>query len=512
MKTCNSIPSSLLHTLASEYGTTFQEGGDRIRWERRTAAPSRIPSAGAYAAVARRMGLVADGRLLAVGWNHERPRAWADGRFAQFKLYWDKAVERPDIVGSCYNIPPETVYTAWRAGLPPWAARAAALLRSHRYIPAGPRRTRLLTQARALKRGGAATYNWRMGADLLHVCGRLSAEEQAEVVRQMEQIPGDSKIRVRHVDWGAVREVAERIRKNGLRARVVIAYAQGRMPLYLAAELREVVGLQPIRSPLQKWEEEQIVRRICPAYPLLKLENAARIWEGQRPVDLAEGHLTRKEAHLWCDEGAPPLAHWIAIHQRLPAELFTLRDPLVVRWLVEVRRRGAWGQLTRERLAHGPAGAEGTYTFLRRIDEIQAEDLINGIRTSVQDAFERAAARFGEAWERQAYQDHRELAPAPRWWTPPCMRWLSTPHALVAEGKDLKHCVGTYAPAVKRGLCFIGALSIVDGAGAVHRSTLEISSAGSVLQHRGESNGDAPLLCQRALEVFLRRNGLGHYR
>jgi len=535
--TINHIAAVLASVLEAEYGYNFSAGGDRFRHERQTEAPQDM-TRDVYVGMCRRTvrrscpGASLDGRLLEVGYNHEKPRDWAGGRYQEFLDYWKRAAPRPDVVGSSHNLSPEQAYVAWRQGIPAGLAKALAfegLIRGgHRALGRSARKRRIL-QGVALRRGGS--WNWA-GADLLRRMGQLCPELQSLAMVQVRAIvahrqeeadqayeasgfthrPTVAKVRVRDLDWAPIQEAGRALAKGGIRARVLLLFRVDEMGG--KPSVRRVQAL--LRAALNLPEGAEVteadrVRFLTPAYPAISVEQAVRLFKGETPVQVSGGVLTKAEAHAWLSDGGPHLPTWLAARLGLEG-LPHLRAAEVVRWLAEVKRRGGWGQLTRERVAHGPAGEAATYRYLDRIDEIQVEDLAEGVRTSVQAAFERAATRFGEAWQTEAYKDHRILASAPRWWTPPCMSWLLTPHALVVEGRELKHCVGGYAPAVQGGRCFIAAITVRDGEGKVHRSTVELSPEGSVLQHRGESNAGAPLLCQRAVEVFLRRNHLGHHR
>lgn len=94
--------------------------------------PPPITSARDYVRVCRRLRhdigrASVDGRLVAVGWNHESPSRWVDGRVDAFVDYWRATQRRPDLVGSVYNAAPCDVYAVWRAGVsaPLWQRRGA---------------------------------------------------------------------------------------------------------------------------------------------------------------------------------------------------------------------------------------------------------------------------------------------------------------------------------------------------------------------------------------------------
>ena len=252
------------------------------------------------------------------------------------------------------------------------------------------------------------------------------------------------------------------------------------------------------RAPLSAW--------LAPEYPRVSLDQARLLRRGQSPMQLARAadpqcEFARSEAHRWLTEApaAAPLA-WLASSLGAPG----LRSWLVAAWLRRVLGHPAEREaLRREREFRGPAGQTVRVRFADRLDEIQDEDLDRGPATGVQRAFERAAARYGEAHLAGLAKDFRVLSAPPEWRLGTRVRCLTTPAALVAEGREMRHCVGGYASAVERGQCVILAIATRG-----HRSTVEISPAGQIRQHKGPSDGHPHPACAAALRSFLRRNGL----
>lgn len=513
-----------------DYGVTCDAAGMRVL--ARKAAPKRqITSASQYVAACRAIGRGyewataeldwrgrpvyrpldgegrIDGRLVAAGFNHESPTRWIrEGGLCQFLRYWQACAVRPSLVGSDYNPGPDQAYAFMRLGLPPWVARSLAYVqrrdpdaRLHRL----PRRTRrrYTDAARACARTSMRDERWRFSLRALAALGRLCPELQRVALEALKRDPrwGDwrwwaetdgksvRRIRVRDIPWDEVARVQRQIAADSS-GRVRVAWATGR---------RRKALFEAIHPPgttvstLAAW--------LAPSYPNVSEEQAARLARGETPVELAHGQLTKKEAHLWLLGGGGDPLEWLC--QRLPAGSPPVRSFAVARWLIAVHRRGAWGALTRERVIHGPAGQRITVRYLDRVDEIQDADLVRGPATGVDAAFARAAARFGEEWLAQARGDHRVLQTLPHGWRLyRCMRHLCTPAQLVREGEQMSHCVGSYSSAVEGGQSVILAINVTG-----HRSTVELTPSGRVLQHRGPYNSDPHPLCQRVLERFLRR-------
>jgi hypothetical protein len=247
---------------------------------------------------------------------------------------------------------------------------------------------------------------------------------------------------------------------------------------------------------------------LCPAYPRAPRELAARLALGERPVDVCRG-LTAREAHEYLASGSRTSpAAWLVRDLR---DLTVQIDHVpVARWLLACARDPArWAALATERVERGPDGTSIRGTYLARVDEIAPPDLVRGERTSVREAYAAASRRLYARWCRQAERQHDRLAPPPAWWRPiRCARPLLSAAELVAEGRTMGHCVGTYADVVRRRHSLILSIAVPSRAGLC-RSTAQVDyRSGRVLQHRGQSNRDPHPLCVAALRVVLRRCGM----
>lgn len=174
------------------------------------------------------------------------------------------------------------------------------------------------------------------------------------------------------------------------------------------------------------------------------------------------------------------------------------REPLVGAWLIA--RLGAEPDaLINERKVPVPARLQAdmggqreiTTRFIHHVDEIRPADLVNGLSTTCKRAMEEAEARMAGEFYIKSASDHRILAPRPKWFKEDadgaCL--LNTKAGLAREGKEMGHCVGTYADAVERQRCHIIALQLPAG----ERATLELFEDGAKLriaQLRGPRNAD----------------------
>lgn len=261
------------------------------------------------------------------------------------------------------------------------------------------------------------------------------------------------------------------------------------------------------RAPLGAW--------LAPEYPHVNVEQARQLRAGVPPRELArqadpDSELTAAEAHRWLSD-APQMSPLRWLSRELFRKLnvagkvpFAMRSWAVARWAQRVvSSRPEREALLRRRQLMGPGGQVISVRFVDRLDEIQEVDLVEGIRTGVQRAYERAAARVGADRLEELAKDHRVLARIPAHWPRRLgarVRVLVTAAELVAEGREMQHCVGGYAHAVESGRSMI--VSIRAGG---HRSTAEITPAGEVLQHHGRCNTRPSAVCDAVLRSLLRR-------
>lgn len=422
--------------------------------------------------------------------------------------------------------------------------RFAVLLRwTLRHPGRNPPRVRSLSTPAALRALRACEIAFSTNGEEGLVCakaraalGHLSALGQRYALRgayeraaaEREGVCRRPVVRVRHLDWAEARRVESLVRATPIARRELVAVALARN-----------VGVKRLASRFTasrrcegRWTPGMLLR--SPAYPnVTDTALAARLLLGARPAELFPG-LTAREAHAWllagaegdvaqglarrlvgepraCEEECPTRARDLSCGcgEMMRGAALMARDIPTARWLGAVAhdpaRRAA---LLRERTVRAPDGAEHGVRYGHRVDEIRAEDLVEGERTGVEHAIERAAARFEERTKREIAARPGELARRPVWAArlPRCARLLNTGAELVAEGDDLGHCVASYAASVEREQCVILALNVRG-----QRSTVELrpvpGEGWAVAQHRGIRNADPAALCVKALRVIMRRIG-----
>jgi len=254
---------------------------------------------------------------------------------------------------------------------------------------------------------------------------------------------------------------------------------------------------------------EERVRDFCPAYPKVAREVQARLVLGHKPEQILPG-LTPSEARKALTEGYDNLSSskttvaWLLRDVTDATRYWNhVNSVPVARWLAaslyDKQRKAA---LLTERVEQGPGGAEIHGRLIDRIDEIRASDLPNGPKTSVRDAFTHAAARHYAQWEKDNENAEGRLISPPTWWKPvKYAKLLNSPAKLVREGRDMKHCVGTYTQAVRSGNSVIVSFCL-NG----ERATAELSRDGKhVKQCKGVANKQPPAICARALDVLMRK-------
>jgi len=236
-------------------------------------------------------------------------------------------------------------------------------------------------------------------------------------------------------------------------------------------------------------------------FPHATPEINARVILGESPAQIFKG-LTAKEAHQAIADGAVNASDWLMRHVGDASDFCDL-PVAVARWLLAcIKDKSRLAALEKSQVHRGPQGEEIAGRLLDRVDEIKTVDLVEGEKTGVRVAFERAAARAYKRWEKEAATQHEPLAPLPKWLTPVrCARPLMSAAELATEGRAMKHCVGTYSVYVKRQTSVIVSIAVKTPMG-LHRSTAEIDrQTRAIKQHKGPGNETPHPLCQKALKV-----------
>ena len=139
--------------------------------------------------------------------------------------------------------------------------------------------------------------------------------------------------------------------------------------------------------------------------------------------------------------------------------------------------------MTKEHVVYGPAGKQVTFRYIDKLDELRADDLINGISTKPDVAFERAARRLEEK-ARLDMGENMKFSPAP-FKAAKGIRQLMDSDSLKEEGKRMHNCVSGYAGACLRNVTYI--FHVVKGTA---EATMEVTSEKKMLQLYAENNSE----------------------
>jgi len=292
--------------------------------------------------------------------------------------------------------------------------------------------------------------------------GRLSWRCRWAALAEVK--PDNRPLRIRDLNWQAVRQMQDAVKHGNDR---------------LAASF---LGCRGMAEQLGRdcYVEREIVPLLCPSYPTIEMSKARLLARGMRPVDIAQGELTAAEAHAWLMSSGRDLGEWYAGHHQLPRH----RSIRVLKWLLALKRAKRWDTLTKTRTQF-VGGQAVNYTAMDVLDEIQPEDIHTG-KDSVTDVLARASERGGKEYMERNRENFEVLAEIPAWCRklPTFVRVLNTPAALVAEGEQQNHCVGTYVNVVRSKTSVVLAIQTRHG-----HTTAEIAYDGSVVrQHRSYKN------------------------
>lgn len=239
---------------------------------------------------------------------------------------------------------------------------------------------------------------------------------------------------------------------------------------------------------------------LAPAYPDYgRCATTARIALGESPSQVTG--LPRRLAHEYLSSASfstTPTRWLLREVYGVDHACEVVRDVRVALWLCD---RWRDPEQRESLLAHRRAMVAGVPVegrLIDRVDELRVSDL----RPSVRDTYERAGKRLERQIQRTLSRETRPLRGEPSWWRPArCAQLLMTGPALVAEGKQMRHCVAGYAPYVRDGRSVIVAMSVRG-----ERSTVELDPRTlDVRQHLGPQNTPPHHLCERALRVLLSR-------
>jgi len=461
-----------------------------------------ITSRAHYVGAVRRVSSVAEdmpGRLIDCGHNVVPPSWWREHADTWWRDYWSRCAERPDRIGSPYNVAPAVAFAGYLRGVP---ARIVGVLgelaigRDRRRYERLPRARLLLLvrAARAVRRTSfpgtefqPALTGWSLKA--LAALGRLSPELQracldatmqrlraAGRIDEYDQIVG-APIRVRDLAWDAVAR-AQRHMLASPKVRVAWATGERQQQLAEAAGWRSLTyySLHDVsqRRCLAEWladghplaerldgQGPEVVSMVLRGYPLERVAadwiplDRPRSWRDEQGIQHEGFALTRAEARRWFhDVRALSPKLWAIGAYGVPSHW----DPDVMRWMINVRQRHEW-HLIQEYRTRVIAGRRYSYRYIDRLDEMTASCLPDGPKTSVRRAMQHVTEQWAQQQARLAEDERaREardeayrrslddvISKWPACFPPllPGMELLDTRRKLQREGAEMDHCIGT---------------------------------------------------------------------
>lgn len=259
----------LRRSLLADYGEDVCTAAGARRWTRGSAIRSPAHYVGAVRRLARRRGvdlpyMLQDGRALAALWCVLSPTEALGEAGEAWASYLERALERPDRLGSDYNVPVEIVRRGWSAGVPARAVRLGCWRGGH------VSRRRLARRVRAAGRtslGGACRRTCQVTLGCLEQLGRMSPELQRAALHVSGYYHRDGGTSgCRDLDWIAIAAVHrrmvddphERARWSAGRALVVrvldgAELVPGRPDLPVELALRLARGEAPAAVVRRRW-------------------------------------------------------------------------------------------------------------------------------------------------------------------------------------------------------------------------------------------------------------------
>lgn len=168
---------------------------------------------------------------------------------------------------------------------------------------------------------------------------------------------------------------------------------------------------------------------------------------------------------------------------------------MTFRWFILNHKSSYFGK---EIQVHGPAGQTNSFIPGRYLAKIQDVDLVNGMKTSPEVAFQKAAEREAREFE-EKNKEQQFTYGGKEYKDTDKVKVIRNSVALKHEGARLKHCVGGYGPSCLNGRSLILSLP---------HSTAELNPQNlAIYQHRGLQNAGPPVEDTQALQEWIKLNG-----
>ena len=171
-------------------------------------------------------------------------------------------------------------------------------------------------------------------------------------------------------------------------------------------------------------------------------------------------------------------------------------DYVMVEWMLQ-KLKTSFTAMVKPRIYY-MHGIKIQYTYFSKLDEIQPEDLVNGINTKPDVAFAHSAERI-----RKARMEEEIMLPVAPFKETESVKQLKYSANFIEEGRFMHNCIAEYIDSARKEHCYIYHIESNNQYG-----TMEVDKEGNVVQLYGMDNDDPMPDVMYAVAEWLRINNL----
>ena len=171
-------------------------------------------------------------------------------------------------------------------------------------------------------------------------------------------------------------------------------------------------------------------------------------------------------------------------------------DYVMVEWMLQ-KLKTSFTAMVKPRIYY-MHGIKTQYTYFSKLDEIQPEDLVNGINTKPDVAFAHSAERI-----RKARMEEEIMLPVAPFKETESVKQLKYSPNFIEEGRFMHNCIAEYIDSARKEHCYIYHIESNNQHG-----TMEVDKEGNVVQLYGMDNDDPMPDVMYAVAEWLRINNL----
>ena len=171
-------------------------------------------------------------------------------------------------------------------------------------------------------------------------------------------------------------------------------------------------------------------------------------------------------------------------------------DYVMVEWMLQ-KLKTSFTAMVKPRIYY-MHGIKTQYTYFSKLDEIQPEDLVNGINTKPDVAFAHSAERI-----RKARMEEEIMLPVAPFKETESVKQLKYSANFIEEGRFMHNCIAEYIDSARKEHCYIYHIESNNQYG-----TMEVDKEGNVVQLYGMDNDDPTPDVMYAVAEWLRINNL----